>query len=315
MVWFDWNQLKRATSLINDLVSVNQSHYTQPKTSASLQNLAWKDQVLLNRKNTVDILKTTIALKSKTGAEEVLADRRAVQEYDCDAAYVINLDKSVSRWQNTTKELSMHGIKHKRFEATDGYKIKIKNLKTGQELLGIDLKEAHTRTKSDVPYEITCNPGQEPLIEFNHIGDLSAGELGVGCSNYRIWQESVKHKCSEAIIFEDDIVVKSQDFKTKLDKFLKSLPSTYDLGIISHGHEHGAYAYVISLAATEKFIKAPVLIGPIDLFFFGLAKKSSLYHADIEWSLTSIELHRNKEQIIDVISRENEYSVITEMGR
>jgi glycosyl transferase family 25 len=210
------------------------------------------------------------------------------QKENCGSAYVINLDRSTARWNKVAQELDKTGIKYQRFSAIDGYKIEFTDTTTGNKFTGQDLKNHKEIMKSNVKYQLTCNPDDVSPTQFDYQGKkLTAGEYGVWCSNMVIWEEAVKNGCDNTIIFEDDIIVKSRNFNQKLDKFIDALPSTYDIALIdivnrgqiySHPTNNylktfaenswwwGMYAYIVSKSAAIKLTNVDIFSHEVDTF-------------------------------------------------
>ena len=217
------------------------------------------------------------------------------QKENCGSAYVINLDRSTARWKKVSKVLDQTGIKYQRFSAIDGYKIEFADTTTGNKFTGQDLKNHKEIMKSNIKYQLTCNPDDVSPTQFDYQGrKLTAGEYGVWCSNMVIWEKAIKNNCNHTVIFEDDITIKTQDLNKKLDYLIKALPKTYDVayldlviwgkkllnsksnpGIIELGKGndwYGQQGYVLSIQAVEKLTKTAVFSEAIDLFFAAIIK-------------------------------------------
>ena len=109
----------------------------------------------------------------------------------------------------------------------------------------------------------------------------------------------MQNKYTSAIIFEDDIVIKTKSFNSKINNFIQAIPDTYDIGwlegvalnsnLVRKYHQNKAepfyrkqdshwmsmYSYVLSYKGAEKLIKTELYSKPIDVFLAGIA-------ADIE---------------------------------
>eukprot|EP00929_Paragymnodinium_shiwhaense_P103563 TRINITY_DN67143_c0_g2_i1.p1 TRINITY_DN67143_c0_g2~~TRINITY_DN67143_c0_g2_i1.p1 ORF type:complete len:509 (-),score=114.95 TRINITY_DN67143_c0_g2_i1:120-1577(-) len=113
--------------------------------------------------------------------------------------WVINLDKSTQRWEDTKGECDKQNIKAERFSATYG------------KMLPDEEYEAKT---TSMAYYF-CSPGM------------------VGCflSHRRIWQRVVDEGQPAAIAFEDDVVI-GPDFHQRLGSILEELPEDWDICLL-----------------------------------------------------------------------------------
>ena len=151
-----------------------------------------------------------------------------------DVVYIINLDRSVNRWNNISQKLDQIGLIYKRFSAIDGYTIGVEEFKINKRFYGKDIADKKIVMDNNTYYKIFCTSNSVEY-DFAIIGKhrkLSAGELGIWCSNYMIWKDIVQNEYNNAIIFEDDFIPIKDDFVIKLNNFIKDLPSTYDLAYI-----------------------------------------------------------------------------------
>jgi len=146
--------------------------------------------------------------------------------------YVINLDRSPGRYKAINAQLDKYGVKHQRFSAVDGYKIKITNLSTGEAFSGNDLKLGNHKIQEGIVYEVSC-PNLSikyiPKKIANHRGNyLTAGEFGCYCSHMEIWNEIKNQHIPYALVFEDDAILK-RNFGKKLDDVINQLPNSWDI--------------------------------------------------------------------------------------
>ena len=160
--------------------------------------------------------------------------------------YVLNLDRSLKRWENIEQQCQDAGIECLRFSAADGYKVKFKNLQTGLEYYGRDIKNKTIKIEKSIIYQITCNPNDnDPTIfnykgSVNHLGvSLSAGELGIYCSYILIWKDIVKNNDDKVIVLEDDVILMGPNFKQKLENYIEHVPETFDLAYLSIHQDKG----------------------------------------------------------------------------
>lgn len=177
-----------------------------------------------------------------------------------DQVYVINLDQAQERWGNIHRLLECAGIKHIRFPATNGYNIKITDLGNNQVFYGSDIKNKNNELKEGNLYKITCNPNERTPIEFKFKGYIhitknfvSAGELGLWCSTYKVWQDAKKNNYKNILIFDDDIIPIS-NFKYELRNFISSLPKNFDL----------AYLYYKLGTPEDKIVKINKYVSKFD---------------------------------------------------
>lgn len=163
-----------------------------------------------------------------------------VQNYD--KLYVINLARSTKRWARISSILDKHELYYSRFNAVDGYKVEIMDVKTQQVHLGQEIKDRTFAMEQNATYIITCNPKDAMPHRFKYyaLKTLIAGEIGVFCSYRMIWQDIILNKYSNTVVLEDDFITRSKDFSFKLNNFIKYLPSDYDVAYIDTRHYKGS---------------------------------------------------------------------------
>jgi glycosyl transferase family 25 len=183
-------------------------------------------------------------------------------ELDVDKIYVINLEKSTQRWEKVSKSLDQLDINYERFNATNALDIMVIDKESKVSYSGLALKNDLSLLKYYRKYTVICNPEDSNPLHFNYERievdyKYSIGYLGVMCSNFMIAKEIVENKYKYAIIFEDDIAVTPNDFKTKLANYLKHLPNTFDiayLGVYSDKNQQlKVNDYVNSFAPEANF--------------------------------------------------------------
>ena len=264
----------------------------------------------------------------------------AAESLDDVKIYVINLERSVKRREDMIKQLDAAGIKYEIFNAVDGYKVKIKNLKTNEEFSGQDIRNGTAKIEKSLMYIITCDPENESPAQFYYSGSTknslnrgaSAGELGVLCSNFLIWKGIEKHH-KKAIIFEDDLVFK-KNFKLNLEKFIAHVPETFDLAFIDlnqykgtqyHliGNEYvnsfgkgsgawGAYAVMYSNKAVKTLLSSPCYSYTVDDFFWSVISNDVYKLPECIDQPLFLEAYASSYDLLDVTING---SVICEMGR
>lgn len=226
-----------------------------------------------------------------------------------DMVYVINLDRSPERYEKVKEQLNSFGIECRRFSAIDGHQVKLKNLQTEEEFFGIDIKNKFAQIKKSVTYKVTCNPSEENPAEFNYIGStnhlrltLSSGELGLWCSSVMLWKDIVNNDYKNIIVFEDDIIIKVDNFKQKLNDFITHIPATYDLAYIDMHHDRGTEIFLDNNPYVSKFSDDSLGWGTWSMIYNNKAIKSllSLEHYSYSldgflWSLTTGLHHNSKE--------------------
>jgi len=240
-------------------------------------------------------------------------------EFNCNAAHIVNLDRSVERWENIIKQLQKVKQPYQRFKAIDGYDILFQNVQTNQTFTGVDVRNnRHLVLNKNSLYKINCTNGQENPVIFHYQGaPLSAGEYGVYCSHISIWQQAQKYQCKNSIIFEDDIRVKNSHLPSKLSKSLESLPEYYDIflldrkQVITYGRKlsyiddkkdisklentdrfYGGHAYIISNHGIDKLMSTSVFTEAIDIFLSEYYPKT-LYQLNIYMYLDNVVDHSN----------------------
>lgn len=105
--------------------------------------------------------------------------------------------------------LDKEGIKHVRFSAVDGYKIKIRR-ENGEIFTGLDLKNGK-KFRFGEKYTVYC-PNVSLTYKYSpskEIRQLTAGELGIYCSHVEIWQDIMNNKYRSALVLEDDAKIES----------------------------------------------------------------------------------------------------------
>jgi len=144
----------------------------------------------------------------------------------------------------------------------------------------------------DQKHQITCDPdSQDPTIftyQTNYNYDLSMpGQLGLWCSSIRLWKEIEKNNYNHTLILEDDVRIKSNDFKDKLNEYINALPASYDIAWFDayNNKKHiklenpddlffkkqgqfwlGTYAYLISKSGVNKLLSSNNYACPIDVY-------------------------------------------------
>lgn len=156
-----------------------------------------------------------------------------------DEAYVINIDSAQERWKSVSNELNEAGVKYKRISATTGYNILLTDA-VGTLITGQDIQKKAIKLKE--LYQVNCNSGKEKIIyevENRNLGFVP-GELGLICSNMRIWQDALANNYKNIVVFEDDIKIKRPKlFLKELNQFIEELPKTYDVAFYGTVYKRG----------------------------------------------------------------------------
>jgi len=113
---------------------------------------------------------------------------------------VVNLDKSVDRWEKSREELSANGITAERFSAT----------------LGKAMTDEELQEKTTFGARYFCTPGM----------------IGCFMSHLRIWQRTVEEGLPAVVVLEDDVVVLHSDFNRRLQVLLDELPDDWDVCLL-----------------------------------------------------------------------------------
>lgn len=255
-----------------------------------------------------------------------------------DKIYVINLERSKERWQKISQQLDKTGVKYKRFNAIDGYKILIKELDTNKEFSGYDLKDGKAELKYNNHYLVNCTPQDKNPISFNYISlrenGLSAGELGVWCSNIVIWHDIKRNNYKNTLILEDDVIIKSKNFNQDLNNFISSLPDNYDIAYLdaiqyqgkqqeiknnpyvrnftSGSGAWGAWAIIYSRQAIDKLLGYRCYSHALDNFFWSIVENKSYAKPKCIDNTTTLNIYVSKESLIEVPKTGSE---ICKMGR
>ncbi len=151
---------------------------------------------------------------------------------DFDNAFIITLNQSVSRYTKISNTFNSIGMPHTKFNAINGYDVKITNTKSNITFTGLDLI-GHTPEVIDrnTIYEIHCNSDK---VDFTLTGrKYNAREIGLWCSHFMIWKKAFNGKYNKTLVFEDDFTPKNQDsLVNDVNKFIKDLPTPFHLGYL-----------------------------------------------------------------------------------
>ena len=245
-------------------------------------------------------------------------DSPSENPYNYDLAYVLNLDRAPKRYCTVKKVLDRHHLRHKRFSAIDGYKVRLIPLSGGKVISGSDLSDGTEKLIPNEKYRVLCTENQKqqkyPLYftydEKLYPNPTSAGELGCLCSHFLIWQDVADNNYNAVLVLEDDLVSLSENFQQFINQVIKDLPqesfvhlslvhpSAYEkddwltleckLGgdlklckVLSSTRALGTFAYIINSKMAKKLLKSADFHGPVDVTLLNKAtsQEISIYAA------------------------------------
>ena len=137
--------------------------------------------------------------------------------------FVINMEKSKDRREYIEKHLSEFGINFDFFDAVDGRAL-------SQEYID-SVFDKETAEREWKP--------------------MNRGEIGCSLSHMAIYEKMIKENIPQAIIFEDDIVLK-EDFLPTVNALLKKVPTEIDIVKLGHGRAKFRW-WQKSFDITEKY--------------------------------------------------------------
>lgn len=275
----------------------------------------------------VPYIKKKSELKGEENQSNQMLEENNFSMQDVDIR-VINLDRSTKRYEEMKKQLDGFGLKHSRFSAIDGYKIKLIDPDTNETITGKQIKEGKELRK-EVKYKLICSDDDKFDSYYIYTKkakikrQITAGELGVACSHRKLWYELANSKQQEKImlILEDDVVFKyNPQYFYNFAKFPKEWDVIYTdhellknnfVGIHSAGHvkvkyrNYGLWSYFVDAKfANNLLIETTILNDAIDT--------QLKYYAIDQGDRLNIF-----SQIGDVITtKSNQFpSEITDMGR
>ena len=121
--------------------------------------------------------------------------------------YVINLERSKRRMVNISNQCEKAGLKFQRWNAYDGSKLDLNNLK------------------------------RRNLLTKNN--KMMVGAIGCSLSHISLWQNTLKNTDHEnLLIIEDDCII-PPDFKKKLNLYMKQVPKNWDIVYLGASNING----------------------------------------------------------------------------
>jgi GR25 family glycosyltransferase involved in LPS biosynthesis len=243
-----------------------------------------------------------------------------------DIAYIINLDRSLERWNSISESFDKLKLPYQRFGAIDGYNVNLTDITTNINFSGMDLANNSSLLDPSKVYRINCNENLQ--FHYYPITVKTAGEIGVWCSHMLIWHDIVLNGYENALIFEDDVTVKASNITKKINKFIIDLPETYDIAYLSvhqiqgykipltHAHHiskfsdnalwDGAHALLISNKGAKKLISDNMYFLALDYYIYNVVKK--IIPRNFE-----LEIYRSSDNLF--AAGTDATSEITKMGR
>ncbi len=244
--------------------------------------------------------------------------------------FIVNLPSSENRREKIKEQLDKFALNYSFFEATDGYKIKITDLATGDSFTGLDIKNNKNKFGYQSTYKITCDPSDVNPFEFKYSeilkdwnDPITAGELGIWCSYLRLYKKINDEKIEDAIIFEDDIIIKSENFDKELSNFIKHVPKDYDMAFLDLNLHKGQQFQLADNPYINKFSQDAKAWGNYAILYSKkiIEKLLSIdtYSQRIDnyiWDLANQQDNENfYVSAVDFIGVVIEGSIICEMGR
>ncbi len=149
--------------------------------------------------------------------------------------YVVNMKNNPDRYKKISSELNSEGIKFSRFNAIDGYNLKIIS-KSGEIFTGKDLKSGKAKLKMGEKYKVYC---PNVVMNYRYIpkmyyAPLVAGEFGCYCSHLEIMHDVIEKGYNAVLILEDDAEI-YKGVAQKIKKLEQYLPDVKKWDIIYTG--------------------------------------------------------------------------------
>lgn len=213
-----------------------------------------------------------------------------------DKLFIMNLKRSPDRWAEIAYAFFKEDIKFERFQAVDGYKVKITDPETNKTFRGIDVKRKVYDLSLGKYYKITCNNDILPPVEITLKSDqarLMAGNIGVCCTKVLIREEIIKRNYTHTIVLEDDFEFNPKNLIQNINSFISALPA-YDIAylhnyvknrnelnsvnsfVLSPNADsmwYGDWAHMLSLSGAQKLNLGYSFAGPSDDYSRKLALK------------------------------------------
>lgn len=158
-----------------------------------------------------------------------------------DQVYVLNLDRTPDRYLEAKENLEKSGVDHIRFSATDGYKIRVKDLLNNKNYDGRTMWTSCKDFKNTKKflYEVECDSDPRNNIVVNSCS--TPGEIGVFCSMKRIWRDIYDKGYANALILEDDSRILPEyahNFKEKTKEIVENSPLDWDVVFLHLYYRH-----------------------------------------------------------------------------
>ena len=155
--------------------------------------------------------------------------------------YVINLDRSIERFNLFQKQAARFGISVERFPAIDGYQMVFVDQDTHEVMTGMEIKNKTKEIVMHHKYDTYCTKesyDNKDAPEFvYHAGEntgrtLAPGQIGLNCSARLLWKKIAAKKDKEiSVIFEDDAIL-LDNFNQNFEHFISALPPKWDIAYL-----------------------------------------------------------------------------------
>lgn len=245
-----------------------------------------------------------------------------------EAAYIINLDRQKSRWENFTKEAKRqrvegkHNLMHfcSRISAVDGKELNLDDC-------GSSVEKTYPLHSQ---YYVDPDPRLLVAIREKNVNiTMTQEEIAVALSHIKTWQRIIDEKLSYALILEDDVFFE-KTFASQLNQSWQELPEKrkdgyrFDLLYLSYREvDRGAHktdfspnlhcpirgywwlsGYVLSYSGAQQLLDALPVVGPVDLWVNHIFSKLDVYLTPISGISQRLDLQSdNQYSILPLLSQ------------
>ncbi len=140
---------------------------------------------------------------------------------------VMNVDSSIGRWRDISKDLNETGVKYERSSAIVGKQVQLINLSNNETFVGEDLKLQPHLLQKNITYQIICPSDLSETVQFKYNTKedlLVSGEIGIYCTIKVLIKKFSESNCSTLTILEDDFKPAIKTFSHKLDSLHENIP-------------------------------------------------------------------------------------------